>query len=216
MDVALIDAGGANLGSVRYALERLGAVPRIVRDGDELRGAARVILPGVGAAGPAMRLLHERGFAATLQRMQTPLLGICLGMQLLFERSEEGDVECLSLLPGRVVRLQAGEGLRIPHTGWNALDPQMDSLLLRGIPTGAYVYFVHGYAAPVTSDCVASCSHGQRFAAVVQRGHCCGVQFHPERSAGVGAQLLRNFLVWQPPADSVRSQADARPRAVAA
>lgn len=216
MDVAVIDAGGANLGSVRYALERLGAVPRFARDGDELRDARRVILPGVGVAGPAMRLLHERGFVATLQRMQTPLLGICLGMQLLFERSEEGDVECLGLLPGRVVRLQAGEGLRIPHIGWNALEPRTDSPLLLGIPAGACAYFVHGYAASVTSDCIAACSHGQRFAAVVQRGHCCGVQFHPERSAGLGAQLLHNFMRWQPSAGDRRIQSSIQSRAVAA
>lgn len=216
MDVALIDAGGANLGSVRYALERLGAVPRIVRDGDELRGAARVILPGVGAAGPAMRLLHERGFVAVLQSMQTPLLGICLGMQLLFDRSEEGNAECLGLLPGRVVRLQGRQGLRIPHMGWNALEPRTDSPLLLGIPLGAYAYFVHGYAAPVTRDCVATSSHGQRFAAVVQRDHCCGVQFHPERSGGLGAQLLRNFLRWEPSAKTMAVQDGLQSRSVAA
>ena len=215
-DVALIDAGGANLGSVRYALERLGAVPRIVRDGDELRGAGRVILPGVGAAGPAMRLLHERGFVTTLQRMQRPLLGICLGMQLLFDRSDEGDVDCLGLLPGRVVRLRAGEGLRIPHMGWNALEPRTDSPLLFGISADASAYFVHGYAAPVTTDCVATCSHGQQFAAVVQRGHCCGVQFHPERSAGLGARLLHNFLRWQPSAGDRRIQSSIQSQSVAA
>jgi len=216
MDVALIDAGGANLGSVRYVLERLGVVPRIVRDGDELRDAGRVILPGVGAAVPAMRLLHERGFVSPLQRLQTPLLGICLGMQLLFDRSEEGDVDCLGLLPGRVVRLPAGEGLRIPHMGWNALEPRRDSSLLLGIPAGAYAYFVHGYAAPVTSDCVATSSHGQRFAAVVQRGHCCGMQFHPERSAQIGAKLLDNFLRWQPNASAMRVQDGLQSRSVAA
>ncbi len=216
MDVVLIDAGGANLGSVRYALERLGTVPRIVRDGDELRGAARVILPGVGAAAPAMRLLHERGFVPALQRMQAPLLGICLGMQLLYERSEEGDVDCLGLLPGRIARLQAREGLRIPHMGWNTLEPLAASPLLFGIPAGAGAYFVHGFAAPVTTDCVATCSHGQRFAAVVQRGHCCGVQFHPERSAGHGAQLLHNFLRWQPAAGDGTVQTCIQSRPVAA
>ncbi|MCA1713593.1 MAG: imidazole glycerol phosphate synthase subunit HisH [Gammaproteobacteria bacterium] len=198
LDVALIDAGGANLGSVRYALERLGVVPRIVRHGDELRGASRVILPGVGAAPPAMRLLRERGFVATLQRMEIPLLGICLGMQLLYEGSEEGDVDCLGLLPGRVVRLQPRDGLRIPHMGWNALEGRTVSPLLLGIPASGCAYFVHGYAAPVTTDCVATTTHGQRFAAVVQRGNCSGVQFHPERSAALGEQLLLNFLRWQP------------------
>lgn len=192
--VALIDAGGANLGSVRYALERLGVVPRIVRDADGLRDAQRVILPGVGAAPPAMALLRERGLVEAVRRLEVPLLGICLGMQLLFEASDEGEVECLGLLPGRVQKMQAGEGIRVPHMGWNALEPMRASTLLDGIAAGAQAYFVHGYAAPVTEDCIAACTHGQRFAAAVQRGRVYGAQFHPERSAAVGAHLLGNFM----------------------
>ena len=122
-DVALIDAGGANLGSVRYALERLGATPRIVRDADGLRGARRVLLPGVGAAPPAMDLLRERGLDDALRALQVPLLGVCLGMQLLFDASEEGDVVCLGLLPGRVRKLYPACGTRVPHMGWNSLEP---------------------------------------------------------------------------------------------
>jgi glutamine amidotransferase len=193
-EVALIDAGGANLGSVRYALERLGVAARLVPDADGLRGATRVILPGVGAAAPAMALLRERGLDPPLRSLQVPLLGGCQGMQLLFDGSEEGDVACLGLLPGRVRRLEPGPGVRVPHMGWNTLDPTRESALLDGIAAGAQAYFVHGYAAPVTGDCLAACSHGPRFAAVVQRGHLCGVQFHPERSAAVGARLLANFL----------------------
>lgn len=192
--VALIDAGGANLGSVRYALERLGVEPRIVRDADGLRDAQRVILPGVGAAPPAMALLRERGLVEAVRMLEVPLLGICLGMQLLFEASDEGEVECLGLLPGRVQKMQAGEGIRVPHMGWNALEPMRASTLLDGIATGAQAYFVHGYAAPVTEDCIAACTHGQRFAAAVQRGRVYGAQFHPERSAAVGAHLLGNFM----------------------
>jgi glutamine amidotransferase len=193
--VALIDAGGANLGSVRYALERLGVTARIVRDGDGLRDAARVILPGVGAAPQAMRLLRERGLDTALRTSQVPLLGICLGMQLLFDASEEGDVACLGLLPGCVIKLRPGPGTRVPHMGWNTLRPTRDAPLLDGIPTGAQAYFVHGYAvSPAGDDCIASCDHGSGFAAVVQRGHVCGAQFHPERSAAVGARLLANFL----------------------
>ena len=193
-DVALIDAGGANLGSVRYALERLGLTARIVRDADGLRGAQRVILPGVGAAPQAMALLRERGLDDALRALQVPLLGVCLGMQLLFEASEEGDVACLGLLPGRVRKLAPARGARVPHMGWNSLEPTRAASLLDGIVAGAQAYFVHGYAVPPGDDCIATCDHGQRFAAVVQRGNVHGVQFHPERSAAVGARLLDNFL----------------------
>lgn len=196
--VAVIDAGGANFGSVCHALERLGAPPRIVRDADGLRDAPRIILPGVGAAGPAMALLRERGFFDALQIVRVPLLGICLGMQLLFESSEEGDVDCLGLLPGRVRKLQGGPGLRVPHMGWNTLEQVQASPLLDGIGFDANVYFVHGYAAPVTEACIAACRHGERFAAMVMRGHVAGVQFHPERSAANGARVLANFLAWKP------------------
>lgn len=194
IDVAVVDAGGANLGSVRCALERLGATPRIVRDPDALAGATHVILPGVGAATPAMRLLRERGFDDALRGLQVPLLGICLGMQLLFERSEEGDVACLGLLRGSVRRMPPARGVRVPHMGWNRLRARRASPLLAGIDDGAWAYFVHGYAAPVTSDCVAECTHGTAFAAIVHKGLVAGAQFHPERSAGAGARLLRNFI----------------------
>ena len=198
MDVAVIDAGGANFGSVCYALERLGARPRIVRDADALAGAPRVLLPGVGAAGPAMSLLRERGFAEVLPVLPVPLLGICLGMQLLFEASDEGDVACLGVLPGRVRKLAGGPGLRVPHMGWNTLEQVAASPLLGGIERDAHAYFVHGYAVPVTGDCIAACTHGERFAAMVARGRIAGAQFHPERSSATGARLLANFLQWEP------------------
>lgn len=194
--LALVDAGGANLGSVRYALERMGVDARIVRDGDGLADAERIILPGVGAAAPAMTLLRERGLLEPLRAATVPLLGICLGMQLLFESSDEGDVECLGLLPGRVEKLQGGPGIRVPHMGWNTLETVSESPLLDGVDAGASAYFVHGYAAPVTGDCIAASTHGTRFAAMVQRSNVAGAQFHPERSAAVGARLLANFLRW--------------------
>lgn len=199
-DLALIDAGGANLGSVRYALERLGVQPRLVRDADALGTPDRILLPGVGAAGTAMALLEARGLVQPLRSSRAPLLGICLGMQLLFESSEEGDVACLGLLPGRVARLPVVEGVRVPHMGWNTMRVERSSDLLDGLAPSAEVYFVHAYAAPVTADCVASCRHGTEFAAVVQRGRVAGFQFHPERSAANGARLLGNFLRWTPPA----------------
>jgi imidazole glycerol-phosphate synthase subunit HisH len=198
LEVAVIDAGGANLGSVRYAVERLGARPRLVRDADALAGATRVVLPGVGAAGPAMALLRERGLDAALRQLQVPLLGICLGMQLLYEASEEGDVPCLGLLPGSVRAMRPSAGVRIPHMGWNRLRARRPSPLLAGMADGESAYFVHGYAAPVDEACIAEACHGAPFAAMVERGRVCGAQFHPERSSRAGAQLLRNFLLWAP------------------
>lgn len=193
-DLALIDAGGANLGSVRYALERLGVEARVVRDAAGLQGAQRVILPGVGAAPEAMSRLRAQGLVEPLRQLQVPLIGICLGMQLLFEHSEEGDVDCLGLLPGIVRHMTPALGIRVPHMGWNQLVPMRESALLAGLPERASAYFVHGYAAPVTVDTVAACNHGGLFTAVVQQGLRCGAQFHPERSADTGARILRNFL----------------------
>ncbi|CAD0328957.1 imidazole glycerol phosphate synthase subunit HisH [Xanthomonas hortorum] len=193
-DLALIDAGGANLGSVRYALERLSVEARVVRDAEGLQGAQRVILPGVGAAPEAMSRLRAQGLIEPLRQLQVPLIGICLGMQLLFEHSEEGDVDCLGLLPGIVRHMTPALGIRVPHMGWNQLVPMRESALLAGLPERASAYFVHGYAAPVTADTVAACDHGGLFTAVVQQGLRCGAQFHPERSAETGARILRNFL----------------------
>lgn len=197
--VAVVDAGGANLGSVRHALERLGVESVLVRDADGLADAERVILPGVGAAAPAMARLRERGFDQALRQSDVPVLGICLGMQLLYEGSDEGDVECLGVLPGRVRRMRATAGARLPHMGWNTLQPcAARSPLLDGVEPGASVYFVHGYAAAVDAGTVAAATHGEPFAAIVRRGKYCGMQFHPERSAAAGAALLRNFLRWSP------------------
>ncbi len=202
-DLALIDAGGANLGSVRYALNRIGAQPRLVRDADELGAPERIILPGVGAAAPSMALLRARGLDAALRTSTVPLLGVCVGMQLLFESSEEGEVDCLGLLKGRVRKLSGGPGLRVPHMGWNQLRKRIDangdsSPLLDGIDDGAHAYFVHSYAVLVddeTDACVlAESDHGQRFAAVVGSGKRYGAQFHPERSSAAGLRLLDNFL----------------------
>ena len=195
-DVAIIANGGANIASLRFALDRLGASSQLTTDVDELRRAPRVILPGVGAAADAMERLHALGLAHVIPTLTQPVLGICLGMQLLFEGSDEGDVACLGLLPGRVRKLVSSSGVRVPHMGWNTLEPMTASPLLDGVDADASAYFVHSYAAPVTDDCIASCTHGEPFAAMVRRGNVAGAQFHPERSAAVGARLLSNFLQW--------------------
>lgn len=194
MNLVIVDAGGANLGSVRYAFERLGVSPTVSSDAAVISAASHVLLPGVGAAAPAMARLREAGLVECLRTLQQPLLGICLGMQLLFEHSEEGGVDGLGLLSGRVCRLSDCDGLRVPHMGWNRLQPRRSVPLLDGVAAGSQAYFVHSYAAPVTADCIASCDYGGDFAAVVQRGNVMGAQFHPERSAAVGARLLSNFI----------------------
>lgn len=194
MRVALVDAGGANIGSVLFALQRLGVEATLTGDARLIREADRVILPGVSTAAMVMGRLRELDLVETLRTLERPLLGVCVGMQLLYERSEEGDVECLGLLPGKVVKLPASSAIRVPHMGWNTLQPLRDSSLGEGIEAGDRAYFVHSYAAPVTTDCMLSSDHGLAFAAVAQRGRVAGAQFHPERSAKVGARLLRNFL----------------------
>lgn len=197
--VVMVDMGGGNLGSVRYALERLGIRPCVTSEVDAIASATHVILPGVGAAPPAMRQLRELGLDALLRELRQPLLGICLGMQLLHARSEEGDVECLGRLPG-VVRglrsMQGGDGgLRVPHMGWNALRPMREDSLLESLPAGpAHAYFVHGYGVPVDLNTVAAVEYGASFVAVERCGTVCGMQCHPERSGALGARLLRNFL----------------------
>lgn len=194
MNLVLIDAGGANLGSVRYAIDRLDATVRIARDADGLRNAHAVILPGVGAAGRAMQLLRERGFVDALRTLDVPLFGICLGMQLLFDASEEQGAACLGLLSGTVRALPASAGIRVPHMGWNQVRKRRDDALLGEMPKDAQAYFVHSYAAPVTIDCLATATHGTQFAAIVRRGTIMGAQFHPERSGATGQRVLRNFL----------------------
>lgn len=194
MNVVLVDSGGANLGSVQAALARLGIAAPVSAAADEICAASHVILPGVGAAAPAMARLREAGLERVIGSLAQPVLGICLGMQLMFERSEEGDTECLGILPGTLRRFDPARSGRVPHMGWNRLEPRAPSPLLDGLDAEPYAYFVHSYAAPVGADTVASCDYGGAFAAVVSRGNFHGAQFHPERSARVGARLLENFL----------------------
>ncbi len=194
MEALIIDSGGANLASLEIAFERLGARTRVSADPREIARAARVVLPGVGSAAAAMRRLDAAGLAGLLPSLEQPVLGICLGMQLLFERSEEGSTECLGVLPGSVKRLEAGPGRPVPHMGWNRLTRARADPLLEGIAPGTHFYFVHGYAAPGGAATLAEVEYGTALPAVVRRGNFWGTQFHPERSAAAGARLLENFL----------------------
>ena len=194
MSIVLVDAGGTNIGSVRYALQRLGVDAALTSDAVTIRAADKVILPGVGAAAPGMARLRELGLVELLRALRQPVLGVCLGMQLLCTHSEEGDTECLGLIPAAVRRLTAATGLRVPHMGWNRLGVKRVHPLLAGVDDGAQAYFVHSYAVPVGDWTLASSDHGETFSAVVARGNFHGMQFHPERSAAVGARLLQNFL----------------------
>ncbi|SFN23596.1 imidazole glycerol phosphate synthase subunit HisH [Dokdonella immobilis] len=194
LDVVLVDAGGTNMGSVRYALERLGVGAEVSGDAQRIAGATHVILPGVGAAGPGMQRLREAGLIDVLRGLSQPVLGVCLGMQLLFEHSGEGDTTCLGIVPGQVRRIEGDAQRRVPHMGWNRLDVLADDPLLAGIGADAHAYFVHSYAVASGAHTLASTDYGTAIAAVVRHRNFHGMQFHPERSAAVGARLLRNFL----------------------
>lgn len=193
MTIAVINSGGANLGSVVQALNRLGAESVLTRDADVIRKATHVILPGVGAAAWSMNALREHGLVDVIRGLTQPVLGVCLGLQLLFDSSEEGDTPCLGLISGRVTRLPAKRGLRLPHMGWNQLKWTADDSLARGLDGDEWFYFVHSYAAPAEAA-VATSEHGCEFAAVVRRDNFAACQFHPEKSASAGQTLLRNFL----------------------
>jgi len=192
--LAIVDSGGANIASVRFALERLGVRSELTADPAVIRSAERVILPGVGAANEGMRKLHERGLVDCVRSLTQPVLGVCLGMQLLFDSSEEGPTETLGLIPGVVSLLPSSPGIQVPHMGWNTVLTGKGHPLLDGIAADDRFYFVHSFAGPVNAFTVASCDHGTPFAAIVQRGNFSGVQFHPERSGDAGARLLKNFV----------------------
>jgi imidazole glycerol-phosphate synthase subunit HisH len=194
MKLVIIDSGGANIASVRYAIERLGVNAELTTDPARVRAASHVILPGVGTAADCMSRLQQSGLVETIKTAKQPLLGICVGMQLLFESSDEGDVDCLGVLPGKVQRFPNRAGLPVPHMGWNQLNVLRPTILTQGIHAKDYVYFVHSFAAPVTDMTLATTDYGAPFSAIVQKNNIYGVQFHPERSARVGAIILRNFL----------------------
>lgn len=195
MNVVLVDSGGSNIGSVRFALQRLGVEAKLTTDADTIRAADRVILPGVGAAAPAMARLRETGLVEVLRGLTQPVLGVCLGMQLLCRHSGEGDVACLGIIDATVRRLPGGVGLRVPHMGWNRVAGAATHPLCTGAAGAGWAYFVHSYAVPVCKATLATCEHGMRFSAAVGHGNFVGVQYHPERSGALGAALLKNFLI---------------------
>jgi glutamine amidotransferase len=193
-DIVIIASGGANIASLQFALERLDARSELSADPARIKAASHVILPGVGAAADAMRRLRESRLHTAIPALEQPVLGICLGMQLLFESSEEGPADCLGVIPGRAARFAAAAGRPVPHMGWNTVNTLRPSPLLEGMKGGDYAYFVHSYALSLSSATIASCEYGVPFSACVQWRNFFGAQFHPERSAAFGARLLRNFL----------------------
>lgn len=193
--VLVVDSGGANLASLGYALERLGVDALVTIDPRAIAAAERVLLPGVGNAAAIMKRLSELGLVSVIRNLGCPVLGICLGMQLLFEHSAEGDTAGLALLEGRIEPIAPLPGYPVPHMGWNTLRRRVDDPLLHGIADDDWFYFVHGYHAPASAPAtLATVDYGAEFAAVVRQRNFWGVQFHPERSGQSGARLLQNFM----------------------
>jgi glutamine amidotransferase len=190
----IIPSCGSNLASLQFALERLGADVPLTEDPARIRAASHVILPGVGAAAPGMARLAAAGLVDLIPTLTQPVLGICLGMQLLFARSEEEQTTCLGVVDAEVRRFPSDPELPVPQMGWNELEPLGASPLLAGVPKGAYAYFVHSYAAPPGPYTRALTTYGVPFSAVIEQRNFFGTQFHPERSSRTGAQILDNFL----------------------
>lgn len=193
-DVIIIGSSGANLASLEFALKRVGCTAPVTEDEQRIARAGRVILPGVGAAADAMARLRAAGLDRLLPKLEQPVLGICLGMQLLFTSSEEDNAGCLGIIDAEVKLLPRNAELPVPEIGWNELEELEDCALLQGVDAGAYAYFVHSYAAPIGPYTRAQSDYGGYFSAVVQQDNFFGTQFHPERSSKLGSKILANFL----------------------
>jgi glutamine amidotransferase len=194
MAVAIVDSGGANIASLQWALRRLGCEAAATRSPEMIQAASHVLLPGVGAAADSMARLREAGLDRLIPDLEQPVLGICLGMQLLFRRSEEGAADCLGVIPETIQQLLPAADRPVPHMGWNQVRVTRDVPLFEGVSDATHFYFVHGYYAATNRSTIATVSYGSTFAAAVACRNFHGVQFHPERSAAVGARVLRNFL----------------------
>jgi glutamine amidotransferase len=191
MKLAIVDVGCGNIGSVGIAFERFGIAPVVTGDAEAISAADKVILPGVGAAGYAMEQIRARGLVEPLRGLEQPVLGICLGMQLLFEKSEEEDTDCLGIIAGNVRKLEHAPGMPVPHMGWSRLSVREEGL---GLRNGDYVYFAHSFACDPVPETAASADYGREIPAVVRSGNWLGAQFHPERSGEAGARFLEAFL----------------------
>lgn len=193
----IVDTGCANLSSVKYAIERLGFTVVISDDINIITQADKVILPGVGSAKHAMANIKAKNLVETLQQLKQPVLGFCLGMQLMAESSTEGAnqdaIECLGLIPTKIEPLLA-QGNRLPHMGWNTLTTVSEHPIFNGINVGDYFYFVHSFAAQVSEYTIASCQYGSTFSAAIAKNNFVGCQFHPERSGLLGSKIIKNFL----------------------
>jgi glutamine amidotransferase len=192
--IVIVASGGANIASLQFALQRLEVDSAVSADAAEIRAASHVILPGVGAAADAMSRLQQSRLDTLIPTLEQPVLGICLGMQLLYEASQEGDARCLGIIPGSASRLTEAPDRPVPHMGWNTLEIPRPCPLLAGLADGDHAYFVHSYALSLSTATIASTGYGAPFSACVQWRNFYGAQFHPERSAAVGARLLKNFL----------------------
>jgi len=190
----VIGSCGSNLASLGFAFERLGVEAPVTEDPERVRAATHVILPGVGAAGDGMERLRRAGLADVVPRLTQPVLGICLGMQVLFSASEEEDTECLGVIPGVARRFPRSAEHPVPHMGWNRVVLRGRSRLTDGLDDGDYAYFLHSYAVPVGEYTRATSDYGIEFSAIVEHNNFFGAQFHPERSSRLGARLLANFL----------------------
>lgn len=196
-DLAIIDSGGSNLASLQFALQRLGQDSVVTADRNVMRRAKRIILPGVGAARNAMQTLSRYDLIDEIRSLTQPVLGVCLGMQLLCERSDEDDVECLGIIPGVAERLPASTEAPVPNMGWSPIELLQPHPVVDGIDKDAWFYFVHSYALAVADPTIASSTHVEKFAAVIGKDNFVATQFHPERSARSGAKVLANFLKWR-------------------
>jgi len=195
-NIVIVDTGCANLSSVKFAVERLGFTANITDNIEQIKAADKVIFPGVGSAKHAMKNIIKKGLVETLQQLTQPVLGFCLGMQLMTSSSAESDqdsVQCLGLIPTEIKPLDA-QSLRLPHMGWNTLTSVSDHPVFKGISVGDYFYFVHSFAAPVSEYTVASCQYGSTFSAAIAKDNFIGCQFHPERSSELGSKIIQNFL----------------------
>ncbi|MCE3044873.1 imidazole glycerol phosphate synthase subunit HisH [Legionella sp. 16cNR16C] len=198
--IAVLDICGNNLASLSNSLARLGYDYTLTHNPKEIEQASHLIIPGVGTALSGMKALVEYGLVDLIRGLEQPVLGICLGMQLLYEYSEEGQVECLGLLPGKVSSFFPQKGCPVPHMGWNSISWLQESPLQQQLPQKTFLYFVHSYARFIDKSnehTIASCDYMQPFSAIVQQGNKVGMQFHPEKSAEAGLQLLDNFLRMQ-------------------